>query len=190
MNAPFQTDKTPNPPATCSAIDPATHIVMCEQDLIAGGGFAMARRLCLTTDTCYKTGSDAVMFVSLTNSIPAGIPTPTGMSAAQLAADAITRVQSTGLQTLEANHAQWWTDSFWSASITSVPDAIFESFHAMQMYKVGSATRCDSDDNCWAMDLAMPWYVLPAATAPLYPSSTLLLSLATALLLRPPFSPP
>ena len=110
---------------------------------------------------------------------------PTGMSAAQLAADAITRVQSTGLQTLEANHAQWWTNSFWSASITSVPDAIFESFHAMQMYKVGSATRCDSDDNCWAMDLAMPWYVLPAATSP-----TLLLSLATALLLRPPFSPP
>lgn len=25
-------------------------------------------------------------------------------------------------------------------------------------YKVASATRCDSDDNCWAMDLAMPWW--------------------------------
>ena len=33
------------------------------------------------------------------------------------------------------------------------------SWLSKQMYKVGSATRCDSDDNCWAMDLAMPWYV-------------------------------
>ena len=99
------------------------------------------------------------MFVSLTNSVPAGIPTPTGKSAAELAADAISRAEAAGVQTLQAAHARWWSDSFWSASVTSVPDAIFESFHAMQMYKVGSATRCDSDDNCWAMDLAMPWYV-------------------------------
>ena len=101
-----------------------------------------------------------MMFVSLTNSVPAGIPTPTGKSAAELAADAISRAEAAGVQTLQAAHARWWSDSFWSASVTSVPDAIFESFHAMQMYKVGSATRCDSDDNCWAMDLAMPWYVV------------------------------
>ena len=41
----------------------------------------------------------------------------------------------------------------------SVPDGIVESFHNIQLYKVGSATRCDSPENCWAMDLAMPWYI-------------------------------
>ena len=41
----------------------------------------------------------------------------------------------------------------------SVSDGVFEAFHAIQLYKVASATRCDGPDNCWAYDLAGPWYV-------------------------------
>ena len=39
----------------------------------------------------------------------------------------------------------------------SVPDAMVEGFHTIQMYKLGSATHCD-EQSCWAMDLAMPWW--------------------------------
>jgi hypothetical protein len=145
---------------------------MCEQKLIAGGGFAMGRQLTTvgnlsnsgtatsdSTNTSVNpsTATTPAMVVSLTNSVPAGIRAAS--TAPTMAAAAIASATSTGVPALQAAHASWWANSFWASSMTSLPDAVFESFHAIQLYKVGSATRCDSPDNCWAMDLSMPWYV-------------------------------
>lgn len=99
------------------------------------------------------------MLVSLTNSIPAGVPVPANATAAALALAAISAAEAAGVASLKAAHSRWWGEDFWPRSFLSVPDAVVESFYVIQLYKVGSATRCDSPENCWAMDLAMPWYV-------------------------------
>ena len=141
-------DPHPNPAATC---EPAVgDTVMCKQDLLAGGGFAMARKL-----SCAGGGSCSLL-MSLTNSVPAGVRSKS--DAATLARTALTAAATAGAPALKAAHAAWWAD-FWSQSFMSVPDPIVEAFHAIQLYKVASATRCDGPENCWAMDLAMTWYV-------------------------------
>merc|ERR1719174_834746 len=101
-----------------------------------------------------------VMLMSLTNSVPAAVPR--GVSAASLAIADRAAATSAGVPTLLQGHKAWWL-RFWSTSVLTIDDAVFESFHLIQLYKLGSATRCEgvegtSSENCWAMDLAMPWY--------------------------------
>ena len=150
-------DPTPNPAASC-APPTADNVTVCKQDLVAGGGFAMARKLtCVPAPAGEATSSACVMLLSLTNSVPAGVRNKEDASTLALAA--IKSAGTTGVSALKAAHAEWWLGTYWPRSMLSVPDAVVESFHAIQLYKVGSATRCDGPDNCWAMDLAMPWYV-------------------------------
>ena len=68
---------------------------------------------------------------------------------------ALHAAESIGVPELKAAHCRWWAEDFWSRSFLSVPDSVVESFYVIQLYKVASATRCDSMENCWAMDLAM-----------------------------------
>eukprot|EP01043_Picozoa_sp_COSAG02_P076418 COSAG02_NODE_16224_length_1102_cov_0.948156_1_plen_237_part_10 len=142
-------DPTPNPPAEC-APHSAGGIEVCKQDLIAGGGFAAARKL-----DCQ--GNNCTLLMALTNSVPAAVKNKDDASV--LATADIVSAQSVGVAVLKAAHTAWWLDGFWPRSMLSVPDAVVESFVWIQLYKVGSATRCDGPENCWAMDLAMPWYV-------------------------------
>lgn len=51
------------------------------------------------------------------------------------------------------SHRQWWHD-YWPLSFVSIPDTRLESFYAIQMYKLGSATRADRP----AIDLMGPWF--------------------------------
>ena len=150
-------DPHPNPAATCAV--PASGVVVCKQDLLAGGGFAMARKLSCSGGGGGGGGGggDCTLLLSLTNSVPAGIRSTA--DASTLALTALHAADARGPAALKAAHTRWWLDEFWPRSILSVPDAVVEAFHTIQLYKVGSATRCDSAENCWAMDLAMPWYV-------------------------------
>ena len=76
-------DPNPNPPARCSSSRPGTSApagaatvtttastTVCEQDLLAGGGFAMAR-----TMSC-AAGGGCTLFATLSNSVPAGVRSP------------------------------------------------------------------------------------------------------------------
>ena len=148
-------DTHPNPKATCSPPTASGEVVVCKQDLLAGGGFAMARKL--SCGGGGGGGGECTLLLSLTNSVPAGIRSTA--DASTLALTALHAADALGPAALKAAHTRWWIEDFWPRSALSVPDAVVEAFHAIQLYKVGSATRCDSAENCWAMDLAMPWYV-------------------------------
>jgi hypothetical protein len=118
---------------------------------LQGGGFASARKLSCPhhgitgsgggDHSNGRNGRSCSLLVALTNSVPAAVPTRESASA--LATADIASAAAAGLAALKSAHAAWWLDSFWPRSLLSVPDAIFESFHAIQLYKVGSATRCE-----------------------------------------------
>ena len=153
-------DPTPNPDATCTNGSIGAEVV-CKQDLLAGGGFAHARKLICSNasnlqwrDKGHKDGVDScALLISLTNSVPAGVRS--NQTASALAVAALLAAENVGVPALKTAHCRWWAEDFWPRSFLSVPDAVVESFYLIQLYKVGSATRCDNAENCWAMDLAM-----------------------------------
>ena len=150
-------DPTPNPDATCSAGGRDGAEVVCKQDLLAGGGFAHARKLiCSNASNLQQQQQQqqhCALLISLTNSVPAGVRS--NETASALAIAALFAAENVGVPALKTAHCRWWAEDFWPRSFLSVPDAVIESFYLIQLYKVGSATRCDTAENCWAMDLAM-----------------------------------
>eukprot|EP00041_Stephanoeca_diplocostata_P037445 m.1418277 g.1418277 ORF g.1418277 m.1418277 type:complete len:618 (-) comp25038_c0_seq11:7083-8936(-) len=135
-----------------------THRLICEQQLLAGGGFATA----IVHEVPEGAGTDGnavgtttgTIVVSVANSVPGGVPT--GQSATNLAEAAVGSALTDGWETIHAAHTAWWL-RYWGQSMVSVPDAMVESFLQLQLYKAGSAMRCD-DSTCWAYDLQGPWF--------------------------------
>ena len=87
-------DPHPNPPAKCGPSDKSNATIICEQRLLAGGGFAIARRVLGTT-----------MVVSLANSVPAGIPS--NQTAVAMATQALEKAWSVGPDAIFEAHAHW-----------------------------------------------------------------------------------
>lgn len=156
-----------NPPPNCTAgstsnikqqRDHSTHTLamtstICEQRLLAGGSFATAilhQSSSVHTGTTETIGTTedlqtGMIVVSVANSVPGGVPV--GRSAHDLAVTAMESAAAAGWEAVHTTHTQWW-HSYWGQSMVSVPDAMVESFLLLQLYKAGSAMRCDNQ-TCW-----------------------------------------
>jgi hypothetical protein len=77
---------------------------------------------------------------------------PAGQAEAQ-ARDAIQQAVGAGYESLLANHEKWW-HSYWQQNWISLTDTRMESYYEIQLYKLASATR----QNTNPLDLMGPWY--------------------------------
>lgn len=68
------------------------------------------------------------------------------------AVEVLTRVRGISLDALTKSHREWW-HAYYPKSFVSIPDAYWESFYWIQMYKLASATRGDR----MLLDLQGPW---------------------------------
>lgn len=99
----------------------------CVQTLLPGGDYATAWR---TVEP--EPGHD-VAYLSVADGWPSG-------GAAASARAAVADAAAQGMDALVASHRAWW-HAYWPASFVSLPDARWESFYWLQMYKHASATR-------------------------------------------------
>jgi hypothetical protein len=74
-----------------------------------------------------------------------------------LAAEEVSTAAGVRYEALLEEHTAWW-HRFWPKSFVSLPDRTLEGFYNIQLYKLGSATRCSGPDNCWPYDLHGPWW--------------------------------
>ncbi len=77
---------------------------------------------------------------------------PAGKARAQ-ARNAIRQAVESGYQSLYDNHQKWWHD-YWQQNWISLTDTRVESYYEIQLYKLASATR----ENTNPIDLMGPWY--------------------------------
>jgi hypothetical protein len=86
-------------------------------------------------------------------STPATQPATTPGAARTDALASVAAAARTPLADFIRPHRTWWHD-YWPQSFVSLPDTRLESFYAIQMYKLGAATRADRP----AIDLMGPWF--------------------------------
>jgi len=128
-----------NPNASCTATS-------CQQKLLGGGDYAVAWGT--------HKSSTGTFLLTVANSMPAFIQQPD--SALAIATATITRLAAADLPASLDAHRSWW-HAYWPMHHISVPDTVLEQYYIIQFYKLASATRCDSADNCFAYDLNGPW---------------------------------
>ncbi|OVE75468.1 hypothetical protein BVX97_04495 [bacterium E08(2017)] len=73
-------------------------------------------------------------------------------TAKQEAVDVIKHVKDISMDTLTQSHRAWWHE-WYPTSFVTLPDAWWESFYWIQMYKLASGTRSDR----MLLDLNGPW---------------------------------
>jgi len=128
---------SPNPPFVLSETNGTG---VCVQPLKAGSDYATAWK------ECRGEGGGRTIWLSVANR-----QTRTGS-----AEDAVANVEKAiqrGVTELEKVHRAWW-HAFYPVSFVTLPDARFESFYWIQLYKMASATR----ENRPVVDLMGPWY--------------------------------
>jgi len=128
----------PNPPVRHAEAGP---VRIAAQDLLAGGGYAVA-----WTETAGGDGS-RVLYVGTGNSYP-------DRAAADDAAAVVKRLAGRRLDDVAAAHRAWW-HAYYPQSFVALPDARWESFYWIQMYKLACATRSGRT----MMDTSGPWNV-------------------------------
>jgi alpha-L-fucosidase 2 len=129
---------SPNPPVRFEGAGPVRVAV---QDLLAGGGYAVAWR-----EASAEDGS-RTLYVGTGNSYPA-------RTAATDAAASVSRLAGRPLADVAAEHRAWW-HAYYPQSFVTLPDARRESFYWIQMYKLACATRAGRT----MMDTSGPWNV-------------------------------
>ena len=125
-----------NPPAEVSDLEGAR---ICTQKLLAGGVYATAWRE-VVTSSHHRT-----MYASCMMSYPA-------LSSPGDALAEIRYASAAGLRSLRAANKSWW-NGYYPASFLSIPDAQYESFYWIQMYKYG----CASPKDLGVIDTHGPW---------------------------------
>lgn len=73
--------------------------------------------------------------------------------AANEAVDLIRKAKASGISALEESHRAWW-NAYYPKSFLTVPNATYESFYWIQMYKMASASRQGGP----VLDLMGPWF--------------------------------
>ena len=102
-------------------------VEVCSQAFLPGGDYATA-----WIKEPIEQSSQAV-YLSIANGWPDG-------GAADQAAAIVRAAKTNGLADLEASHRSWW-HAWWPRDFLSIPDANWEAFYWLQMYKHASATR-------------------------------------------------
>ncbi len=127
----------PNPPF---GLGKADGIDFCKQPLLEGGG--------TTTAWCEDRIGDGRrrFYVSIAHTYPQDISQTE-------AVETVNAVRGIAPEELIKSHRQWWHE-YYPASFISLPDAYWEGFYWIQMYKLGSATRPDGP----LIDVIGPWY--------------------------------
>lgn len=125
-----------NPPADISEREGTT---VCTQKLLAGGAYATAWSQVITSSH-HRT-----MYASCVMSYPAA--SSPGEALAE-----IRYARADGLASLRAANQRWW-HAYYPASFLSIPDAQFESFYWIQMYKYG----CAAPKQAGVIDTHGPW---------------------------------
>ncbi len=119
----------------------------CLQPLLAGGETATAWH---QRDAANQT----VLLVSVAHSYP-------DQTSTREAVETVNRARAQNEADFVASHRAWW-HRFYPASFLSLPNAYWESFYWIQLYKLASATRADraliDNQGPWLQDT--PW---PAA---------------------------
>jgi len=128
----------PNPPVRFEGEGPVRISV---QDLLSGGGYAVAWREAAPGD------GSRVLYVGTGNSYPR-------RTAADEAAAVVRRLAGRPLPDIVAAHRAWW-HAYYPLSFVTLPDARWESFYWIQMYKLACATRPGRT----MMDTSGPWNV-------------------------------
>jgi hypothetical protein len=127
----------PNPPFQ-SAVDQG--VELCHQPLLEGGGTTTAWQ-----EVAAKDGRRTI-YVSVAHAYPKDTTRTEAVEAVRAALAATP-------EELIKTHRQWWHE-YYPASFISLPDAYWEGFYWIQMYKVASATRADRA----LIDCLGPWY--------------------------------
>jgi len=128
----------PNPPAT---EEQEGETNLCVQPLLCGGETATGWKEVEqpTANTQHPTPNTAiqkrVLLVSVAHKFPAG-------DAREEVVCLLDRCGRAGAESLIQSHRKWW-NGYYPKSFVSIPDAGWESYYWIQMYKLGSATRSD-----------------------------------------------
>ncbi len=77
---------------------------------------------------------------------------PAGKARAQ-ARETLRQAVESGYETILENHEEWW-HRYWQQNWISLTDTRVESYYEIQLYKLASATR----ENTNSIDLMGPWY--------------------------------
>ena len=128
---------TPNPPFQLSREGDEE---LCFQPLLEGGETATAWR---RTDTA--PGQQRLL-VSIAHTYPAATARADALAAVRAAA-------GLPVSDLVREHRAWW-QAYYPQSFVSIPDAYWEGFYWIQMYKLASATRADGP----LIDTMGPWF--------------------------------
>jgi len=127
----------PNPPFQSAVAD---GVELCHQPLLEGGGTTTAWQEVATKD------GRRTLYVSVAHAYPKDTTRTEAVEAVRAALAATP-------EELIQTHRQWW-HAYYPASFISLPDAYWEGFYWIQMYKVASATRSDRA----LIDCLGPWY--------------------------------
>ena len=133
---------TPNPPFRVETVD---GVEVTTQPLLAGSDYATA-----WSDRTDAAGGRTVL-VTVANNYGADPGRPFGSAVA--AVQTLRNYESADLAALERAHRGWW-HAFYPSSFITIPDPRLESFHWIQLYTLGSATRADGP----VIDLMGPWF--------------------------------
>jgi len=126
LPASFRDAYAPNPEPVIREMRGGLRV--CEQRLAAGGGTATAWSLTA------RDGLTRLIF-SVDHSHP-------GLESFRHAVDAVRKAAAAREDAWVESHRAWWHD-YYPASFVSLPDAYWESFYWIQMYKLACATRAD-----------------------------------------------
>lgn len=111
---------------------------LCTQSLLAGGQTVTAWAK-VTTD------SKRLLLVSVAHSFP-------DLKATEEAIGVVETVRNLPMSNLVEAHRAWW-HGYYPLSFVSIPDAYWQKFYWVQMYKLASGTRADR----MLLDLNGPW---------------------------------
>ncbi len=136
-----------NPPPVLGRFEPvSTGGQYCTQSLLFGGQLTTAWRT-------IANGADRVVLINATATYPA-------TNATTLATAAVQRVTAAQLPAMVERHRRWW-HTYYPSSFVSLPEAKFESFYWIQMYKLASATRANlpliDDQGPWLQPTPWPY---------------------------------
>jgi len=131
--------------------DSEDRIDLCIQPLLSGGE---------TVTGWMETtvGKKTILMVSVAHSYP-------GRTARLAVCEVLKHCEPITLEDLFETHRSWW-HAYYPQSFLSIPDAEWESFYWIQMYKLGSATRADrmliDNQGPWLQPTAWPgaWWDL------------------------------